>query len=77
MEHPIISEINRTGYPRELSGVENVVTQPECNGIDVFGDEILEGDSVVFDQDNGEVILTENLERYLLEYCNFKFTTAE
>jgi hypothetical protein len=68
LEHPLISEINRKGYI-------NVLNQPECGGIDVYGDEMLSGDSVVYDGD--VLILADNLERYLSENYDFKFQTVE
>ncbi|MCP3741434.1 YqaI family protein [Rossellomorea sp. BNER] len=70
LEHPEISKVERFGYT-------NVVSQPEHNGTDYFGNEILVGDSIVLDPDNGEVVLEENLEDYLIEKCKFYFTTAE
>lgn len=70
LEHPMVTQINRTGYP------ENMMEQPEHNGIDYYGTEILEDDDIVID-DNGEIILKENLEEYLSEVYGFKFTTAE
>lgn len=77
-EHPIVSQIIKTGYPKELSGLENVVQQPECNGLDYFGEEVIEGDEIIIDTENfSEVILKKNLERYLSEICGFKFTQAE
>ncbi|WP_153124625.1 YqaI family protein [Peribacillus tepidiphilus] len=71
MEHPVITQINRTGYPN------NMVAQPEHNGFDFFGTEILDGDEIVIDENNGEVVLKENLEDYLTEVYGFRFTTAE
>lgn len=68
LEHPSITQVNRSGYA-------NAVQQSECCGIDVFGDEVLSGDSVVFDGD--EMILMDNLERYLAENYDFKFQTIE
>jgi archaeosine-15-forming tRNA-guanine transglycosylase len=68
LEHPSIVQVNRTGYA-------NVVQQPEYAGKDVFGHEVLSGDSVVFDGD--EMILLDNLERYLAENYDFKFQTIE
>lgn len=56
---------------------ENAATQPEHNGWDYFGTEILTGDSIVIDNITGEVILKENLERYLTEFKNYHFTLAE
>lgn len=70
-DHPVIEQMERTGYP-------NLVAQAEFNGSDVFGEEILSGDSIIIDEANGgEVILADNLERYLTNYCGFKFTIAE
>ncbi|PKR82798.1 YqaI family protein [Heyndrickxia camelliae] len=51
--------------------------QPEHAGIDYFGNEILVGDSIVIDPVNGETILEEHLEDYLIEKCGFEFKTAE
>lgn len=69
LEHPTITQINRTGYP------EDMMDQPEHCGIDYLGDEILDGDDIVID--DGEIILKENLEEYLSDVYGFKFTTAE
>lgn len=56
------------------SGIKNVVSQPECAGIDVFGTEILEGDEIVIDHDHfDEIILKENLKRYCMEQLHFRF----
>ncbi|KEF40154.1 Hypothetical protein Yqai [Schinkia azotoformans MEV2011] len=70
IEHPTISRTLKTGYP-------NMVVQPEHFGIDYFGDEILTGDDYVEDPDNGEIVLKENLERYLSDVYGFEFKTAE
>jgi hypothetical protein len=68
LEHPAINEVNRKGY----IGITN---QPECAGIDYFGDEILNGDDVVIDGD--EVILKDNLEKYLYEIYGMHFMSIE
>jgi len=70
IQDPRITRTLRTGYP-------NMVAQPEHNGIDYFGAEILAGDEIVIDENNGEVVLKENLEDYLREVYEFTFTTAE
>lgn len=70
IEHPLITKVEQTGYP-------NMVKQPEHNGIDYFGDEILQGDEVVFDPENDEVILKCNLEKYLEKMFGFDFTLAQ
>ncbi|CAM3734574.1 YqaI family protein [Mesobacillus zeae] len=67
-DHPTIEQIERTGYP-------NIVAQPEHNGTDYFGDEILVGDDIA--EDGGELILQDNLEKYLADVYGFKFKTAE
>ena len=66
LEHPDITRTERTGYP-------NMIDQSEHAGIDYFGDEILEGEDVV--EFEGEVILKENLEKFL-EEIGFEFKTA-
>ncbi len=68
LEHPSITQVNRTGYP------ENLREQPEHAGIDYFGTEILEGDQIV--EFDGEVVLKENLEQYLA-VLGFTFKIAE
>jgi hypothetical protein len=68
LEHPVVSEVNRKGYI-------NVLNQQECGGIDVYGDEVLSGDSVVYDGD--VMILADNLERYLSENYDFTFRTVD
>jgi hypothetical protein len=67
LQHPMVSQINKTGYP-------NTVNQPEHWGDDYFGAEILEGDDVV--EYDGEVILKDNLEKFLSE-LGFVFKTAD
>ncbi|MCM3404939.1 hypothetical protein M3655_22640 [Cytobacillus oceanisediminis] len=66
-DHPMIEQIQRTGFP-------NMAAQLEHSGIDYFGDEILEGDDIV--EYDGEIVLRDNLERYLSEVMEFKFKTA-
>jgi len=68
-DHPTIERIERTGYP------ENLLEQPEHFGSDVYGDEILSGDSYI--EDGGELVLKENLERYLADHYQFKFKMAD
>ncbi len=58
----------------EQSGLENIVNQPECAGIDYYGNEIIEGDCIVIDKENfEEIILKENQKRYLEERCDCEF----
>ncbi|PGR09163.1 YqaI family protein [Priestia megaterium] len=70
LEHSEITQVNRTGYV-------NIVAQSEHAGVDYFGTEILIGDEIVTDDNTGEVVLKEDLEKYLEEEYGFKFTTAE
>ncbi|AKO92678.1 hypothetical protein BEH_11585 [Priestia filamentosa] len=70
MEHPEITQINRTGYP-------SMVEQSEHTGVDYFGTELLAGDDIVEDPATGEVVLKEDLEKYLKEVYEFKFSQAE
>lgn len=70
LEHPEITQVNRTGYV-------NMVAQSEYAGVDYFGTEILIGDEIVTDDNTGEVVLKEDLEKYLEEEYGFKFTTAK
>jgi Hypothetical protein Yqai len=70
MEHPEITQINRTGYP-------SMVDQSEHAGVDYFGTELLAGDDIVEDPATGEVVLKEDLEKYLKEVYEFKFSEAE
>lgn len=58
--------MERTGYP-------NIVDHPEHIGIDYFGEEVLVGDDYV--EYDGDLILLDNLERYLSE-MGFEFKTA-
>ncbi|MCM3196324.1 YqaI family protein [Priestia megaterium] len=70
LEHPEIIQVNRTGYV-------NMVAQSEHAGVDYFGTEILIGDEIVTDDNTGEVVLKDDLEKYLEEEYGFKFTIAE
>jgi len=70
LEHPEITQVNRTGYV-------NMMAQSEHAGVDYFGTEILIGDEIVTDDNTGEVVLKEDLEKYLEAEYGFKFTTAE
>jgi hypothetical protein len=69
LEHPTVTEINRFGYPKEM------LEQPEHFGTDFFGDEVLVGDDYV--EIDGEIILMDNLDRFLSEQLGFEFKTAE
>lgn len=71
IEHPMITQIERTGYPADMD------KQSEHFGIDYYGNEIVSGDDVVEDKEAGELILKDDLEKYLEEVYGFKFFTAE
>jgi hypothetical protein len=63
--HPIINEM-------EQKGLANALNQPECQGLDYFGNELLVGDDVV--EYDGEVVLRDNLYDFL-EALGFTFKT--
>jgi len=63
LEHPHITEMNR-------KGVLNALNQPECQGLDFFGNELVEGDDVV--EYDGEIVLRDNLMEFL-EAIGFTF----
>lgn len=67
IEHPDVSRTLKHGYPKE-----------EANwGSDYFGDEIHHEDEIVSDSNTGEVVLKENLSRYLKEVYGLVFVKAE
>jgi hypothetical protein len=68
LEHPSITEVNRKGY----IGLAN---QSEHAGTDVYGTEILSGDDVAID--GNEMILKDNLEKYLYEVYGITFQTID
>jgi hypothetical protein len=70
IQHPDITKAEKIGYA-------NQVAQPEHFGIDYFGNEVLIGDSIVVDPSNGEIILENSLEDYLLEAKGFQFKIAD
>ena len=65
LEHPDISRIQKNGYPEQEKPMPK----------DYFGDPIFPGDPIVRFDD--EVILEENLCRYLEEVWGAEFTIAE
>lgn len=70
LEHPDVTQTHKTSYA-------NLVAQPEHFGTDYFGNEVLKGDSVVIDPSNGEMVLEDSLEDYLIEVKGFQFKTAD
>ncbi|MFA1820591.1 hypothetical protein ACDX78_10470 [Virgibacillus oceani] len=69
MNHPMIDQIERTGYPYEM------LEQPEHSGIDALGTEILEGDKIYIFGD--EAVLEENLEAFLYENLGVEIREAQ
>ncbi|MGG3663186.1 YqaI family protein [Bacillus gobiensis] len=67
IEHPDITRVNRTGYT-------DMFAQEEHRGIDFFGNEIVAGEDVVIDED-GEMVMKDDLEKFLAEKYGFKFQT--
>lgn len=73
-DHPMIQQIERTGYPRSYLPVdeEPKQTMPE---VDYYGSKIIEGEKyIVVD---GDIVLMENLERFLSEEWHLEFKVAE
>lgn len=68
VEHPDVTEINQLGYPKDI------YEDQHC-GIDYYGNEIIEGDEI-FELD-GETVLADNLEKFLVEFAGGKFTLAK
>lgn len=69
LEHPLITQVNRTGYV-------NLVAQAEHAGTDINGNEVLVGDSIVL-LPNGEMVPENDLEDYLIEHLGWVFKTAD
>lgn len=65
LEHPSITQANKTGYA-------NMIAQPEHVGKDYFNNEILVGDDVV--EYDGDIVLRDNLDDYLVA-IGFEFKT--
>ncbi|MCM3242721.1 hypothetical protein M3598_08180 [Cytobacillus oceanisediminis] len=71
IEHPDVTQAQRTGYPKV-----QMAAQPKHCGTDIYGSEILAGDAIIL-LPNGEILLEENLEDYLIEYIGAVFKTAK
>lgn len=71
IEHPMITEINQYGYPKDM------YEEKHC-GIDYFGNEIIEGDEI-FEMEGETVLLDDpdNLKQFLTEFAGAKFTLAK
>lgn len=66
IEHPDITRMRRYGDLRN---------DPEFFGYDCLGDEIFYGEEVV--EIDGELVLQDNLQKYLVEFYGAKFFTAQ
>ncbi|MGG1017363.1 hypothetical protein OEG95_15765 [Bacillus subtilis] len=62
--------------PMILNNWHDRLTEPETQK-DFFGDEVTPVDDYVIDSAEGEVILRENLERYLKEHLGFEFKNEQ
>ncbi|AFZ90198.1 YqaI family protein [Bacillus velezensis] len=62
--------------PMVLNNWHDKLTEPETKK-DFFGDEVTAFDDYVIDSAEGEVILRENLERYLKEHLGFEFKNEQ
>ncbi|MFK3811812.1 YqaI family protein [Bacillus halotolerans] len=62
--------------PMILNNWHDKLTEPETPK-DFFGDEVTPFDDYVIDNAEGEVILRENLERYLKEHLGFEFKNEQ
>jgi hypothetical protein len=73
MEHPMVTQINRTGYP------ENMIAQPLYNAKDFFGDAISTGAAIVVipNHNSKDIILESNLEDYLIEVLGCQYKLAK
>jgi len=69
LEHPSITQVNKTGNP-------NMVSQPVHFGVDALDYEILKGDKYI-ELPNGELLLEENIEDYLIEVLGWVYKIAD
>lgn len=69
LQHPIITQMEQTGYPY-------AVNDEEAIGVDFFGNEIWPGDAYFEDPNNGEMVLQEHWQSYLSRVYEFEFKTA-
>lgn len=69
IEHPVITQMERTGYPSAINHVEAV-------GVDYFGNEIWPGDDYIEDPANGEMVLQDHWQEYMSEVYGLEFKTA-
>lgn len=65
LQHPMITQIERTGYP-------NMMAQPEHAGSDFYGTEIFSNDDII-NLPNGEMLHEDNLDDYLIEELSVEF----
>jgi Hypothetical protein Yqai len=67
MEYPTITRARLTGYPYPIDEAHH--------GTDFFGNEIVRGEDVV--EIDGDLVLQDDLQKYLSEVYHAKFYTAE
>jgi len=67
VDHPLIERTLRTGYPFPIHS--------DIHGYDYWGNEIVRGEDVV--EIDGDLVLQDDLQKYLSEVYHAKFYTAE
>ena len=70
-DHPMIEQVERTGYPTYLQQIEN-----DTPVEDMFGDEIQQND-LYFVFKNGDVVLSQNLGHYAIQHLGADELEAE
>lgn len=68
--HPIIEQIERTGFPEYMREVEDTPVE------DMFGDEIMSND-IYFIMKDGSIVLEQNLSEYAVQYMDALEKQAE
>ncbi|WP_309087159.1 hypothetical protein [Domibacillus sp.] len=71
MDHPLIQQIERTGFPEHFQERES-----DYPIEDIFGDEIMSND-IYFVMKDGSVVLEQNLAEYAVQYLDASEKQAE
>jgi len=71
MDHPIIQQIERTGFSEHFQERET-----DYPVEDIFGDEIMSND-IYFVMKDGSIVLEQNLGEYAVQYLNASEKQAE
>ncbi|OAH53866.1 hypothetical protein AWH48_11380 [Domibacillus aminovorans] len=71
MKHPIIDQIERTGFPEYMREIEG-----DTPVEDMFGDEIMSND-IYFIMKDGSIVLEQNLSEYAVQYMDALEKQAE